>query len=273
MSGFFAVDIVHHQRTDAGVITSYQLGQGPSLLLLHDVAGSARYWGETLTQHVLDQYRVTVVDQRGHGTASHFGDYTMAAFVADACAVMTELSLNHTIIIGQGLGALQACAVAQASPNQVRALILLDPPWWETSPSADAIATQQAQWRHQLMGWQQMSDEDRLQSIVRTAPDWTPVAVHAWSDSRAQCDTHALAWLEAYATSFEMVVRAIQYPTLVIYGDTTRGTHMTDAVAQKAQSLSALVTCAYISETGHDAHHDRPKAYMKAVRAFLRARV
>lgn len=273
MSGFFAVDTVHHQRTDAGVITSYQLGQGPSLLLLHDVAGSARYWGETLTQHALDQYRVTVVDQRGHGTASHFGDYTMAAFVADACAVMTELSLNHTIIIGQGLGALQACAVAQASPNQVRGLILLDPPWDETPPSADAIATQQAQWHHQLMSWQQMSDEDRLQSIVRTAPDWTPVAVHAWSDARAQCDTRALAWLDAYATPFETIVSAIQHPTLVIYGDALRGAHMTDAVSQKVQSLSALVTCAYISETGHDTHHDRPKAYMKAVRAFLRSQV
>lgn len=273
MSGFFAVDTVHHHRSDAGVITSYQLGQGPSLLLLHDVAGSARYWGETLTQHALDQYRVSVIDQRGHGNASHFGEYTMAAFVADACAVMTELSLDQTIIIGQGLGALQACAVAQILPPSVRGLILLDPPWFGQPPSADAIAAQQAQWLHQLMGWQQMSDENRLQGIARTAPDWTPVAVHAWSDARAQCDTHTLAWLEAYASPFEAVVRAIHHPTLVIYGDTSRGAHMTDAVAQMVQSLSAFVTCAHISETGHDVHHDRPKAYMKAVRAFLRNQV
>jgi pimeloyl-ACP methyl ester carboxylesterase len=267
MTGFFAVDITHHHRDNTGDITSYQLGNGPNLLLLHDIAGSARYWGQTLTEHALDMYRVTVLDQRGHGNASHFGTYDMAAFVDDASAVLVELGLTKTMIIGHGLGAIQACALAQRHPDAVRALIMVDPPWFVERPD---IAILRARWHHQLMELQQMSDDHRLQRIVRTAPDWTPVAVHAWSDARAQCDTRALAWLDAYTTAIKETVSAIHHPTLVLYGDVARGAHMTPAVAQLVQSDSARVTCVHINETGHDLYHDRPKAYMKAVRNFVR---
>jgi len=267
MTGFFAVDITDHQRDNAGVIKSYQLGQGPNLLLLHDVAGSARYWGQTLTEHALDMYHVTVIDQRGHGNASHFGAYDMVAFVDDACAVVAELGLTKMIIIGHGLGALQACAVAQRSPAVVRALILVDPPLYETAPNITELRTQ---WLHRLMELQQLSDEERISRVVRIAPDWTPVAAHAWSDARAVCDTHALAWLDAYTTAIKETVSAIHHPTMVMYGDAARGAHMTPAVAQFVQSASAHVTCVHINETGHDLYHDRPKAYMKAVHNFLR---
>jgi pimeloyl-ACP methyl ester carboxylesterase len=267
MTGFFAVDMTDHQRDNAGVIKSYQLGQGPNLLLLHDVAGSARYWGQTLTEHALDMYRATVIDQRGHGNASYFGAYDMAAFVDDACAVVAELGLTKMIIIGHGLGALQACAVAQRCPERMRALILVDPPWFETPPNIPEL---RAQWMHRLMELQQLSDEERISRIVRIAHGWTPVAVHAWSDARAQCDTRALTWLDAYAISFNETVQNIQHPTLVIYGDVAHGAHMTPVIAEMVSSLSTHVTCVQINETGHDLYHDRPKAYMKAVHNFLR---
>jgi pimeloyl-ACP methyl ester carboxylesterase len=149
----------------------------------------------------------------------------------------------------------------------VRALILVDPPWHEIAPNIPEL---RAKWLHRLMELQQLSDEERISRIVRIAPDWTPVAVHAWSDARTQCDTRALAWLDAYATNINETLVSIQHPTRVIYGDAAHGAHMTPVVAEMASALSTHVTCVHIKETGHDVYHDRPKSYMKAVQNFLR---
>jgi pimeloyl-ACP methyl ester carboxylesterase len=270
MSGMFAVDTFHHQRPDHGVIVSYQLGQGSDLLLLHDMAGSARYWGELLTHHVLDQYRVTVLDQRGHGNAAHGTNYHMDAFIADACAVVHERALTRSIVIGHGLGAMQAVCVAQRMPELVRGLVLLDPPWFDEPVSVTEIAGQQATLQHQLHTWQQMSAERRVQTISEHSPHWSPVAIESWSDARVLCDNRAVAWMSAYATPVAEQLALIQHPVLLLSGDVTRGAYLSERMG--ALVKATLRTCEYvhIAEVGHDIHHDRPQAYLRAFRRFLR---
>ena len=270
MSGFFAVDTQHHQRPDHGVIVSYQLGQGPDLLLLHDIAGSARYWGASLTQHVLDQYRVTVLDQRGHGDAAHGVNYQMDAFVADACAVVQELALVRPVLIGHGLGAMQAVAVAHAMPAVVRGLILLDPPWFDDPVSVVDIEVQQASWQHQLRTFQQMSSANRVHTISTQAPHWSPVAIEAWADARVLCDERAVAWLNALATPVAEQLALIQHPVLLLSGDVTRGAYLHEDMG--AHVAAKLLKCqhTHITEVGDDIHNYRPSTYMRAISRFMR---
>lgn len=270
MSGMFAVDVCQHQRPEHGVIVSYQLGQGPDLLLLHDMAGSARYWGAALTQHVLDQYRVTVLDQRGHGDAAHGTNYYMDAFVADACAVVSERVLRQPVLIGHGLGAMQAVAVAHAMPGSVRGLILLDPPWFDVPVSASDIEVRQTTWQRHLRTWQQMSEDARLHEVSTRSPHWSPVAIEAWSDARVLCDERAVAWLDALSTPVADQLALIHHPVLVLSGDIMRGAYMSESMGGYVTATVVTGHHVHIAEVGHDMHHDRPQTYMRAIRKFMR---
>ena len=79
-------------------------GEGPSVLLLHGLAGTAREWEETAAW-LSETHRVVALDQRGHGRSERRpADVSREAFVADAVAAIEELALAPAVLIGQSLG-------------------------------------------------------------------------------------------------------------------------------------------------------------------------
>jgi pimeloyl-ACP methyl ester carboxylesterase len=68
-------------------------GEGPGILLLHGLAGTAREWEET-AEWLCKANRVAALDQRGHGRSERRpGDISREAFIADAVAAIEELAL------------------------------------------------------------------------------------------------------------------------------------------------------------------------------------
>lgn len=87
-------------------------GDGPTVVLLHGLAGSSR---ELLpTAHALPGYRVLLVDQRGHGASTRLpDDLSRDAFVGDVVAVIEELVPGRrATLVGQSMGAHTAFLVA-----------------------------------------------------------------------------------------------------------------------------------------------------------------
>jgi len=101
-------------------------GDGSSMLLLHGLAGRGNEWHDTanrLTQHG----HVFALDQRGHGrSAKGLDDYSRDVYVDDAVAVIEQLQLAPTLLIGQSMGGLNAFLVAARRPDLVRALIVVE---------------------------------------------------------------------------------------------------------------------------------------------------
>ena len=101
-------------------------GEGPGVLLLHGLAGTAREWDETAAW-LTEAHRVVALDQRGHGRSERRpGDVTPAAFVADALAAVESLGLAPSILVGQSLGGLIAFLAASERPDLVSALIVVE---------------------------------------------------------------------------------------------------------------------------------------------------
>jgi len=116
-------------RGDDGTIISVfdQGGAGPTLVLLHGLAGSVREFLPTAAS-LKGRFRVLAVDQRGHGLSTRRpSNLTRDAFAQDVIAVIEELAPGQTVIVaGQSMGAHTAFLTAAARPDLIDRLIMLE---------------------------------------------------------------------------------------------------------------------------------------------------
>ena len=116
-------------HTPDGIRLAYVDFQGPGrpVLALHGAYGRGRSFG-ALAAHLGPRYRLIAVDQRGHGRSDHPGDYSRAAFLADAEAVIDHLGLAPAVLIGHSLGGINAYQLAARRPDLVAAAVIADFP-------------------------------------------------------------------------------------------------------------------------------------------------
>jgi len=102
-------------------------GNGPLLLLLHGLAGSARELLPT-ADALVDAFHVVLVDQRGHGRSTRRPEQlSREAFVGDIVQVITQLSPGRpATLVGQSMGAHTAFLTAAARPDLVARLVMLE---------------------------------------------------------------------------------------------------------------------------------------------------
>ena len=101
---------------------------GPPLVLLHGVTRGWRDW-LPIMPGMFDQWQIFAPDQRGHGGSDRVpGAYRVADFADDAFAFIRDHVGEPAVLWGHSLGAMTAAAVAARAPENVRALVLEDPP-------------------------------------------------------------------------------------------------------------------------------------------------
>lgn len=107
-----------------------QAGSGPAVVLLHGWPGDRTDYREVVPR--LGGCRVVVPDLRGFGESdSHPADptaqYDARANARSVAALITELGLRRPVVFGYDIGSRIAQALAQASPELVKALVITPP--------------------------------------------------------------------------------------------------------------------------------------------------
>jgi pimeloyl-ACP methyl ester carboxylesterase len=75
-------------------------GEGPSVLLLHGLAGHAEEWAQTASW-LTARCRVVALDARGHGCSERFpADVPRDAVVSDAAFVVEQFRLQPVVVVG-----------------------------------------------------------------------------------------------------------------------------------------------------------------------------
>jgi pimeloyl-ACP methyl ester carboxylesterase len=79
--------------------------------------------------HFGAQARAIALDLRGHGKSplAEDGDYSIAAFAGDIAALIEDLGVAPTVVVGHSLGGVISCALAAARPDLVAAAVMVDP--------------------------------------------------------------------------------------------------------------------------------------------------
>jgi len=112
-------------REDGTTIVYDVAGAGPPVVFLHGLTNRRQAW-EPVTALLRDRFTCVRLDFRGHGESSPAPAYDLAALVGDVHAVVEELSLGDTALVGHSLGA--AVAVVHAAVHGARAVVTVDEP-------------------------------------------------------------------------------------------------------------------------------------------------
>lgn len=96
-------------------------GEGPPLLIAHGLYGSARNWG-VIAKRLSDQFTVTAVDMRNHGSSPWFDTHSYEDMADDLAKTLTGPS--H--ILGHSMGGKAAMVLALTRPELVDRLVVAD---------------------------------------------------------------------------------------------------------------------------------------------------
>jgi pimeloyl-ACP methyl ester carboxylesterase len=111
---------IHDQR-----VTYRTAGEGPVLLLIHGMAGSATTWKQVMPR-LAERFTVVAPDLLGHGSSDKpAGDYSLGAFASGLRDLLVALGHERATVVGQSLGGGVAMQLAYQYPERCERLVLV----------------------------------------------------------------------------------------------------------------------------------------------------
>jgi pimeloyl-ACP methyl ester carboxylesterase len=108
-------------------------GEGRSIVLLHGLASNAIWWN-LVEPHLARRFRVTSLDQRGHGQSDKpDGGYDFATVVGDLATFIAALGLERPVVVGHSWGGNVALEYAARHHDDVAGIVLVDGGFLEPS--------------------------------------------------------------------------------------------------------------------------------------------
>ena len=261
----------------------------PPLVLLHGVTGRWQRFLPLLPSLAL-RWQVHALDLRGHGRSDRTdGKYLVADYIPDVVDFLRGKFSGAAVVYGHSLGALIAAAAAAEVPEEVRAVVLEDPPFETVGPrigqtpfhslfaGIHAIVAPKDCPRDvyelaRRLAEIEITDPATGSSVrfgeVRDAADLLFIA-----RSLLQVDPAVLEpliagrWLEGYDR--DNILGRIECPVLLLQADETAGGMLSEADARLAESLITRCTRIHLPGTGHQIHWTEPQITLRLVTGFL----
>lgn len=104
-------------------------GSGPTVVMIHGLAGQHGHFVYALHDVLIRDHRVVILDRPGCGysTRPPFASATIAAQAKTVSRLIAALGLKNPLIVGHSLGGAIALSLAVNHPEQVAGLALLAP--------------------------------------------------------------------------------------------------------------------------------------------------
>jgi 2-succinyl-6-hydroxy-2,4-cyclohexadiene-1-carboxylate synthase len=251
-------------------------GGGPAVTLLHGFLGSTHSWSGIMPG-LSEQYGCVAIDLVGHGQSDSPADparYSMAHCVEDVVAVLAELGVEATAVIGYSMGGRVALHLAIEKGSPVGALVCESAnPGIEDPVERDARA---------------QADDELAQKIYE---EGLPAFVDWWEDlplfaSQARLSPYARSRLRAQRLNTDPVGAAnslrgigtgrqaslwrrlgmVKVPALIVAGADDEkyvgiAREMTLGIEDAALSI--------IEDAGHAAHLEQPERFLDVAFNFL----
>lgn len=256
---------IHYYRTG---------GHKPPLILAHGVSDNGLCWQRVALALQAD-FDLIMVDARGHGrsdkpaTGYHYTD-----LAADLAALIQELGLGATAVMGHSMGAFTAMMMASQHPDLVSKLILEDPPLMSDQIAAE-LAERFAQGAAIFSMMQAQPVEGIMQVAQQMNSDWDEIEFPAWAESKKQFTPQVFVELGATQVDWRALVRQLTMPTLLLTADNAPRPAgpaiITPEIAAEVVALNPHIQLAHIPGAGHSIRREQFELFIQAIRPFLMA--
>ena len=252
-------------------LQALEAGQGPPLVLLHGLFGSARNWGAVQKALAAD-FRVVALDLRNHGASPHAPGMKYAAQAEDVAETLAALGIENAALLGHSMGGKAAMMLALTQPEMVERLIVADIAPRPYPPALRAtVAAMQAAPLH--AGLTRQEADQSLRAAVPEAPirsfllqnlrfEATPPA---WRIGLTEIAA-AMPEIEAFAPP---PGARFTGPALAMAGALSPYIRAEDHAGFRA--LFPRISFASIPRAGHWLHAENPEGFLATLKTFLAA--
>jgi len=227
-------------------VVSELTGDGPPLILLHGLAGSARWWRHNVP--VLSRaFRVAAIDLPGFGASHRDARLVLDKAAGQLVATMDRLGFERAHVVGHSMGGLVAGGLAADYPERVDRLVLVDAGFLSLDPSIIRRVT------------------GPIAALRWTAPSLLPVVLG--DTLRSGPIRMAGATYQILQADWQAKLPLISAPTLVIWGE-----HDTICPPRIGREIIARLPgsrLVVIRGAAHCPMWERPEVFDREVLAFL----
>ncbi len=270
--GAVAHDVIAHGRR----VRVYEKGDGPPLLLLHDIFSDADTWADVAAS-LAREFRVITLDLPGFGDSEQLPEtrfsYDFPSFVDIVLDVAASRGAMRFSLCGHGLGGTIALHIASRHADLVERLVLVSPLVYETqrglarigsAPVVGTFFVKQLLGRRLFLTFQrsalrhagQVPPEERLQAQFSR-----------FSRPSARSSTAATLANTRDLRSSIACVPLVRAPALVVWGATDRVSPLEHGRRIVRELSGARFD---VLDAGHTPQEEVPEAFVSSVLAFLK---
>jgi pimeloyl-ACP methyl ester carboxylesterase len=242
------------------------------LLLLHGALLQAHVW-DFFCLDMRRYFHIYALDLPGHGDSdwSTDGDYSRSRVAKGVAALIDQLRLQQTILIGHSFGGSVAALVATQIPDKIQSLVIVDSTLLPTG--RPSVRTRSAAGPQTFSSYEafvqhaarlgRRGDPARLVNSLRWNARQLSDGLWTWKYDPA------LRRTPLGPGDFEDVWSALaKFPKPILFVRAGEYSHLTDAAAERLQTLPnvRLVT---VPDAAHNVMSDNPLAFQHEVGKFL----
>lgn len=244
---------------------------GPPLLVLHGLFGSARNWAGH-ARSLADTHHVYALDLRNHGSSGRAMTMTYQEMAGDVAGFIADENITNPIVMGHSMGGKVAMQLALTAPDLVKSLIVVDiAPVAYRHDMLDYIAAMQML---DLSGEQRRAElEEELRGEVENSD------ISAFLMTNLERANNGFQWrinLTAISAGMSAITGFSPPPeatydrqTILIAGSDS--SYIRNSYRERISELFPKSRTVTIKDAAHWVHADQPVAFLKTVKAFLGA--
>ena len=241
-----------------------KLGQGPPVVLIHGLGGSARDW-DKIAKVWSENLTVYTVDLYGHGRTPPLSadkPLTLTDMARGVQQFIRKEKIEHPVLVGHSLGGLIALQLAEVNPSAFMALIIVDVP---PAPKLFATKTTIAADRDALSADAEKFIRGHWSGMATRPQDVEHVVKSALATDRRTLQD---LYLDIRATDLRPEFGSLRLPVLVVYAEPPGGFTPTDD-PEKLYDGIPQIDLSIVSGVRHFIMLDAPQNFTVTTFKFL----